>query len=127
MTEAGSVSVIAAATMVVVAVAGLAIGALAQTQHGAWRAQTAADAAALAAAAATFPPVGAGAPRDEAEAIAASNGAELLECGCSLDASFAIRTVDVTVAVDVTILGYGRATVVRSARAEFDPVAALGW
>ncbi len=127
MTEAGSVSVIAVATLVVVAVAGLAIGALAQTQHGAWRAQTSADAAALAAASATFPPVGAGAPRDEAVAIAAANGGQLLDCVCSVDASFAVRSVDVTVAVNVTILGYGRATVVRSARAEFDPVAALGW
>lgn len=71
------------------------------------RAQTAADAAALAAVAESTP-YGAGAPVSAAERMAELNGAELLECLCKVGATAA--------QVEVSVEG-----VVRAARAVFDP------
>jgi hypothetical protein len=71
------------------------------------RAQTAADAAALAAVAESTP-YGAGTPVSAAERMAELNGAELLECLCELGATAA--------QVEVSVDG-----VVRAARAIFDP------
>jgi hypothetical protein len=73
------------------------------------RAQTAADAAALAAVAESTP-YGSGAPLGAAERMAELNGAELLECLCDLGATAA--------QVEVSIEG-----VARAARAVFDPEA----
>ena len=71
------------------------------------RAQTAADAAALAAVAESTP-YGTGAPVNAAERMAELNGAELLECLCEVGATAA--------QVEVSVEGVGRA-----ARAVFDP------
>ncbi len=71
------------------------------------RAQTAADAAALAAVSESTP-YGTGAPAAAAESMAELNGAELLECLCEVGATAA--------QVEVSVEG-----VVRAARAVFDP------
>jgi hypothetical protein len=87
------------------------------------QATAAADAAALAAAPATF---FGGDPRREAATWAAANGARLRSCGCPLDRRWAPRTVTVEVAIDVDLLVLGRRLVRARAAAEFDPGALLG-
>lgn len=83
----------------------------------------AADAAALAAAPATFADFGAGRdPHRAAIEIAAANGTRLVDCLCTVDRSWAARTVQVVVAreVDLTLLGSRHLEAV--AAAEFRPV-----
>jgi hypothetical protein len=83
----------------------------------------AADAAALAAAPATFSSFGSsGRPAAEAEAMATANGATLAQCRCPIDRSWADRTVVVvvTTVVDLTVLGSRRLET--AAAAEFRPV-----
>lgn len=84
-------------------------------------AQSAADAAALAAAPVTFAPFGTDrSPEDEAAAFAVANGAELVECQCEPDPVWRARVVVVTVSVAVeSMLGFDRVTA--RAAAEFDP------
>ena len=86
------------------------------------KAAAGADAAALAAAPVTFRPFGArGSPRSEAAAFAAANGSRLTSCRCPVNRSWVTRSVDVTVARTVSILGIGEVTVKASSRATFDP------
>jgi len=127
MSESGSVSVIVAAVMVLAVMSALVLGAVGQTQAGALRAQTAADAAALAAAVATFPGTGSPAPHVEAERLAAANGSRVARCICPVDPSFTERTVEITVRLEIEVLGFGQATIERVSRAEFSPLAALGY
>lgn len=86
------------------------------------RAVAAADAAALAAAPVTFRPYGArGSPAQEAARFAVSNGARLVACHCSIDRSWAPRTVEVEVEAAVDVVFFGRRTVRASSRARFSP------
>lgn len=125
--ERGSMSVlwfalVGVITVVIVATAGLGLAYAARAQ-----AQVASDAAALAAAVATYPPaVEGGSPASRARSVASANGATLVSCVCPVDRTLEERTVTVIAQViaDVPILGELR---IRAAsRAEFDPRRWLG-
>jgi len=80
------------------------------------RAQTAADSAALAAVAELIPSIGED-PEGKAEEYANANGAELLECSCSMGTS--IAEVRVAVPVRLTLKGLaGKQSVEARAKAE---------
>ncbi len=124
----GSVTVVLAAVIGLLAVLAAGIGGLAQIQLARDTAQLAADSAALAAAPVTFRPFGAtGSAIEEAGRFAAANGATLTGCsGCEFDASWNPRVVQVEVAVEVDVLGLGSTTVSAVSAAEFDPIGLLG-
>lgn len=85
-------------------------------------AATAADAAALAAAPLTFARFGPGSsPAAEADRYARLNGAAVLSCRCSLDSSWATRSVEVVVAAKVDLSLFGRREIRAIGRAEFTP------
>lgn len=113
--------VLATVVLASVAVSSLGILYAARTQ-----AQNAADAAALAAAVATYPPAAGGAPVAVARQVAAANHATIVECSCSRDPALRVRIVEVVSAVDVSIPLFGVITVRGSSRAEFDPREWLG-
>lgn len=104
-----------------VATAGLGLAYGARTQ-----AQTAADAAALSAAVATYPPAAEGDPQTRARVAASANGAKMTACECRVDLSRRPRIVTVGVAVDVDVPIFGRIEVGATSRAEFDPGLWLG-
>lgn len=109
----------AGAVVVVVAIATAAGG---QYLTAAGQAQSAADAAALAAAPVTFRPFGAsGTAREEAAIFAAANGAVLSLCVCPQDPSWDNRTVEVTVRRRVRLVLFGERSVEAKSRAEFAP------
>lgn len=85
------------------------------------RAQTAADAAALAAAPATFNGTASSAPRAAAVSLAAANRARLVECVCPLNRTWAARTVRVTVTVEVAPVLLTVQEVRATAAATFEP------
>lgn len=86
-----------------------------------------ADAAALAAAVATYPPAGrGGAPELAARAAAAANGAVLVRCECPVDLRMRPRVATVIASVDVEVPVLGGLTVRARSRAEFDPIRWLG-
>jgi hypothetical protein len=90
-------------------------------------AQTAADAAALAAAPVTFAAFGTDrTPSEEAAFFAEANGARLVECSCERDEMWRSRIVVVTVVVDVSWAPPPFDSVAASAAAEFDPTVWLG-
>lgn len=120
--EQGSATVSILAMLGALLLAGAGIGVLAQGQVAAIRAQTAADAAALAAAPETF--LG-GDPMALAREYAQANGATLTGCECPADATWQTRQVKVTVWVPLAIWSLGGVGVSRSAVAEFAPVALL--
>lgn len=90
------------------------------------RASIASEAAALAAAVATYPPAGGGDPLSAARKMAAANGASLISCRCPVDSSLAVRIVEVATEVTVRVPLFGTLAVGRIARAEFDPRLWLG-
>lgn len=109
-----------------VAVATIAVTGLAAVYATRAQAQVAADAAALAAAVSTYPPASEGTPLASAREVAARNGASVVSCGCSRDASLATRTVEVVAEIGVNVPVFGEITVRASGRAEFDPRRWLG-
>jgi secretion/DNA translocation related TadE-like protein len=116
--EAGSVSIVVAALVAMILVLGLGAADLAKALVAVSRAQSAADAAALAAAQELALPSG-GEPADAASEYAARNGAALIECRC------AAGTLEATVSVRVPV-GYlstlgGERIVEARARAVVDP------
>lgn len=119
MAMAGLLGVIALLAVAVASI-GVLYGAKAQ-------AQTAADAGALAAAVATYPPVARGAPAVVARSVVAENGSRLVSCRCRVDGSLSERTVEVVTAVGVSVPIFGTVEVGASSRAEFDPMRWLGW
>lgn len=121
--EQGSATVLILAVLAALMVAGATIGVLAQGQGAAVQAQTAADAAALAAAPETF--VG-NSPVEMARRFAVENGAELVACVCPVDRTWETRRTTVTVRVPIAVWLLGTVTITRSATAEFVPVALLG-
>ena len=115
--EDGSVSVVAAAIAAAIVMLALCAADLAKALDVASKAQTAADAAALAAAQELAIP-GGREPRDLAAEYADRNGAELRSCTC--DAGTYEATVVVRVPIgDLIVLGDGRA-VEATARAVVD-------
>jgi Flp pilus assembly protein TadG len=96
--ERGSVSIVVAALMAVALVLAMGAADLARVLTGAARAQTAADAAALAAAQELASASSADVePADLAAAYAERNGAVLTSCSCDAGGSEAVVTVTVQV------------------------------
>jgi len=126
--DRGSVAIVAAVLIGLLAVLTAGLGGLAQVVAARDQAQMAADAAALAAAPVTFRQFGAqGSAHDEAERFAEVNGARLVRCaGCEIDPSWQSRIVEVVVSVEVDILGLGVSFVSAESAAEFNPVLLLG-
>lgn len=120
---AALLGVAAASLLMLIAVATAAVGALyaARTQ-----AVNAADASALAAAVATYPPAAMREPGAAARQAARLNGASLQRCDCQIDASLNARRVHVVVSIGVELPILGRQVVKGRAQAEFDPRAWLG-
>jgi hypothetical protein len=106
-----------------VGVASAALGVLFDARE---KAATAAEAAALAAAVATYPPAGSAGPVELAAELAARNGARLVTCGCRVDGSLRPRVAVVTVALAADVPLFGQVLVGKTARAEFEPRAWLG-
>ena len=122
LSERGSGSVMAIAMMAVLAFTGLAVAASARIIIARTLATAAADAAALAAAPMTFPPVARGrSPLDEASHLARENGARLISCLCPRLATLAPRQVEVTVLFPVDLPILGLRWVQGSSAAEFVP------
>ena len=108
--------------MTVLTLTGLAVAGSAQVITARTRATAAADAAALAAAPMTFPPVaGRRSPEAEASRLARANGARLVSCLCPRVATFAPRRVEVIVLVAVDLPVLGLRWVEGSSAAEFVP------
>jgi secretion/DNA translocation related TadE-like protein len=116
--EAGSVSVVAAALVGLILVLGLGAADLAKALVAVSRAQSAADAAALAAAQELALPTGRD-PADAAAEYAARNDAELIECRC--EAGTLEATVGVRVPVGFLSTLGGERDVEAQARAIVDP------
>jgi hypothetical protein len=111
------------AVIAMVGVAATSVGSLLTARE---EANTAAEAAALAAAVATYPPAGPGSPLALASEYAARNGSQLTSCRCEVDLSIRPRIVTVTATREVDVPIFGRITVRASARSEFDPGLWLG-
>jgi len=114
--ERGSVSVLAAGAMVLAAVLVLASVDIMRAVQGGARAQTAADAAALAAAQEIALPSGQ-VPADVAADYAVRNGATLVSCVCQPRSTEAV--VEVAVTVELVFVGLDRVVHAR-ARAVID-------
>ena len=122
MSERGAGSVLAIAAMALVTLVSVVVVAATQIVTARSQAIAAADAAALAAAPITFPPVaGDRSPVDEASTLAHANGARLVSCLCFQLATFEPRQVEVTVAVPVDLPFVGLRWVQATSAAEFVP------
>ena len=122
--ESGAGGVVAAGLVALALVVALLIVDLARVVAVRVQLTTAADGAALAAAPVTFSSFGtSGDPVREAAAVAAANGARLVECLCPIDRSWGTRTVTVTVAVATSLALLGSREMRAVASAEFNPVA----
>jgi hypothetical protein len=122
----GTMAITLTALIAIVAVLTTAVAALGILYGARAHATNASDAAALAAAVATYPPAASASPSAVAQLVARANGAMLLSCRCELDSSLSSRTVMVTTGVETEVPIFGRVTVRVSSRAEFDPVRWLG-
>jgi secretion/DNA translocation related TadE-like protein len=119
--ERGSVTVVAAAMLVILAVLALATADATRALLAASRAQTAADAAALAAAQALLSPSGMD-PQSAASTYAQANGATLIRCDCSPGATDS--TVEVAIPAGHFLLLPGPDQVTGTARAVIGGAAA---
>ncbi len=115
------IAVVATVAILAVAVAGVGSAYAAKT-----RAESAADAAALAAAVGTYPPAAGAGPVAAARLAADGNGARLVACVCDVDLSLRARVAEVLVEVLVTLPVFGERPIRARARAEFDPGLWLG-
>jgi uncharacterized membrane protein len=124
VTDRGAAAILVAAVLLPIAVLGAALvvglGRLAAARAAL---QGAADAAALAAAPATFDAFGGPSdPEVAAARMAEANGTVLESCDCRVDRTWAPRVVVVSVERRITVLGPFAATVTARAAAEFAPV-----
>jgi secretion/DNA translocation related TadE-like protein len=103
--ERGSVTILAAASLVLAAVLVLASVDIMRAAQGGARAQTAADAAALAAAQEIALPSGE-TPADMAAEFATRNGATLVSCTCQPGTAEAV--VEVSVTIELVFVGLDR-------------------
>ncbi len=125
--ERGSASIAIASAFAICLAATLAVSSLGLVWSAAVAAANGADAAALAAAVATFPPAAdAASPSSIASELAELNRTRLVSCVCPIDTSLRVRVAVVVVAVDVDVPFFGELSVERTARAEFDPQLWLG-
>ena len=116
--ERGSVSVLVASLAAVLVVLAIGVADVARVLTAASRAQSAADAAALAAAQELAFPEGTSAPAEVAAGYAARNGAELRRCAC--ESGTFTADVDVLVPAGPLFLGPDDLGVEASARAVVD-------
>ena len=116
--ERGSVSIVVVALMAVALVLSMGAADLAHVLTGAARAQTAADAAALAAAQELALGSSGSAPGDLAAEYAGRNGAVLTSCSCDAGGTEAVVTV--TVEVGALLLAPDDRVVTARARAVVD-------
>lgn len=126
LADRGAATVVAALLVALVMAAVVGLGSLTVLYGVRAEANNAADAAALAAAVATYPPAGAGDPRAEAARYAGVNGAELVSCDCLVDSGLDVRSATVIVEKEVTVPFFGTLEVRAGATGEFDPVSWLG-
>lgn len=125
--ERGSMTLVMVAVGGIVATLAVATAGLGALYAARAQANTSADAAALAAAVATYPPAARGSgPLAAARQAARHNGARLVTCSCPVDGSVRPRTVTVVASVSVTVPFFGDLDVRGAARAEFDPRGWLG-
>lgn len=110
----------------IVALLGVAVAAIGMLYGARAQATNAADAAALAAAVATYPPASSTDPVTAARQAAMWNDAVLASCRCPRDTSLSARTVEVVATVEAEVPVFGRVTVSSASRAEFDPMRWLG-
>ncbi len=123
--DRGSGTVVVFMTAALLVASLVALSSLSALYGARLRASTAADAAALAAAVASYPPAGGGDPWGEAKTYAALNGVSVFSCSCQVDSSLAVRTVTVVVETSVNVPVFGKLDVRAGARGEFDPAAWL--
>lgn len=122
MNDRGSISILAAAGLGLTVLLGITAMGVASLVLARTMAQTAADAAALAAAPVTFDSFGTErSPTAEAAYFAEANGAVLVECQCEPDAVWRLRVATVKVAVAVPWIPPPLQAVTATASAEFDP------
>lgn len=124
--DRGSASVIAIFLAGTMAVATIGLGSLASLYNARSHAGAAADAAALAAAVATYPLAGSADPVSEARKFALLNGAIVKRCDCEVDPSLRSRIATVIVELKVPVPFFGVVPVRAGARSEFDPMLWLG-
>ena len=124
--ERGAMTILMIGLCALIATVGIATTALGVLFEAREKAATAAEAAALAAAVATYPPAGSGDPVAIAAEFASRNGAKLVTCACPVDGSLRPRVVVVTVALLADVPLFGQLSVGKTARAEFEPRAWLG-
>lgn len=124
--DRGSASVVAAAVVALSLTLAVALGAVGVVLEARMRAVNAADAAALAAAPATFSPLGLGDPARRAAETAADNGGTLKSCVCRVDPTWSPRTATVTIEVIADVPVLGPTSIEAVSRAEFRPVALTG-
>lgn len=110
----------------IVALLGVGVVAVGMLYAARTQATNAADAAALAAAVATYPPASDSDPLRAARLAAELNEAGLVSCHCPRDSSLATRTVEVVTAIEVDVPVFDVVTVRSTSRAEFDPMRWLG-
>lgn len=124
--DRGAMAMAMAGVVAIVGVLSVAVAALGMLYGAKTQATTAADAAALAAAVASYPPASGRHPAVAAAEIADANGATVVACICSRDTSLEARTVEVMTVVVVDVPVFGTVTVKGVSRAEFDPLRWLG-
>jgi hypothetical protein len=124
--DRGATTILVLALCGFIAFIGIATAALGLLFTAREQAMTAAEAAALGAAVASYPPVGFDPPRAVAAELAAANGARLVSCWCVVDSGFDSRVAAVTVVLTVEVPVLGEVDVGKTARAEFDPREWLG-
>lgn len=124
--DRGAMTILVVGLCALIATIGVASAALGVLFDAREKAATAAEASALAAAVATYPPTGSGDPETVAAELASRNGAWLVSCWCPVDGSLRARVVAVTVALAADVPLFGEVLVGKTARAEFEPRAWLG-
>ena len=117
-------AVLGVAVLGVLLMIGIAVLDISAVVSARTRSQTAADAAALAAAPATF--TLASPPREAAARMAEANGARLVWCRCRIDRRPKMRTVTVQTAVVARLWLWEKVTVFAQSRAEFIPYPGSG-
>ncbi|CAN5121899.1 hypothetical protein BH18ACT5_BH18ACT5_11240 [soil metagenome] len=121
MRERGSATILALALIFAIVGVGLAAVAATQIVTARTRAVLAADAAALAAAPMTFPPLADRSPLAAATELAAANGAVVVGCSCVTVEDFVARSVEVEVMLPTRVVLVGDIEVMAVSRAEFVP------
>lgn len=114
------------AAVALIAAASVAVASLGALYAARAQGQNAADAAALAAAVATYPPAASASPQQAAGLAAGENRARVVSCACPTNPHLAPRVVEVVVGVEVEVPIFGEWLVHASSRAEFDPRRWLG-